>query len=175
MDGANSTVIYLEGSRQSSSLSVLNNSAVVVRGNRVSRPVQCVIFFRWFLSVESHSAVVFQGNDMQESLVVFYSIFSSYIYYNAWLQLSGNLCRESPSDTFAVLSPPVNLRDSTVSVSGNQFMSSKGMTRALRIPTGSSDLTNGEIVAACNTVGGEEEASLRWWATRFIWTALTVL
>ncbi|EKF27979.1 dispersed gene family protein 1 (DGF-1), putative, partial [Trypanosoma cruzi marinkellei] len=96
---------------------------------------------------------------MQESLVVFYSIFSSYIYYNSWLQLSGNLCRESPSDTFAVLSPPVNLRDSTVSVSGNQFMSSKGMTRALRIPTGSSDLTNGEIVAACNTVDGEEEAN----------------
>ncbi|RNC54773.1 dispersed gene family protein 1 (DGF-1), partial [Trypanosoma cruzi] len=39
MDGGNATVIYLEGSFQSSSLSVLNNSAVVIRGNVVSRSV----------------------------------------------------------------------------------------------------------------------------------------
>ncbi|RNC46742.1 dispersed gene family protein 1 (DGF-1), partial [Trypanosoma cruzi] len=156
MDGGNSTLIYLEGSSQSSSLSVLNNSAVVIRGNLVSSQVQYVIFFLWALSVESWSAVVFQGNEMQGSSVVFYSVFASYIYYNSWLQLSGNLCRESPSDAFAVLSLTVNLRDSTVSVFGNRFMSSYGMTKALRISTGSRDITNGAIVAACNTVNGEE-------------------
>ncbi|EKF29593.1 dispersed gene family protein 1 (DGF-1), putative [Trypanosoma cruzi marinkellei] len=45
MAGANSTLIHLEGSSQLSSLSVLNNSAVVVRGNVVSRSVQYFIFF----------------------------------------------------------------------------------------------------------------------------------
>ncbi|EAN82449.1 dispersed gene family protein 1 (DGF-1), putative, partial [Trypanosoma cruzi] len=156
MAGGDSTLIYLEGSRHSSSLIVLNNSAVVVRGNLVSRPVNYVIFVCWALRVESQSSVVFHGNNMQGSLVVFYSTFS-YIYYNSWLQLSGNLCRESPSDTFAVLSPAVNLRDSTVSVAGNQVMSSKGMTKTLWIFLGTSDLTNGEIVVACNTVNGKEE------------------
>ncbi|RNC36387.1 dispersed gene family protein 1 (DGF-1), partial [Trypanosoma cruzi] len=157
MDGGDSTLMHLEGSGKSLSLSVLNSSAVVIRGNLVSRSVQYAIFFLSSLIVESQSAVVFQGNEMQGSLVVFYSVFASYIYYNSWLQLSGNLCRVSPSDAFAVLSPTVNLRDSTVSLSDNQFMSSHGMTRALRIFLGTSDLTNGAIVAACNTVNGEEE------------------
>ncbi|EKF32148.1 dispersed gene family protein 1 (DGF-1), putative [Trypanosoma cruzi marinkellei] len=159
MDGGGSTLIYLEGSGQSSSLSVLNSSAVVVRGNRVSRSVHYVIFFRWSLRVESHSAVVFHGNDMEGSWAVFCSNFFSYIYYNSWLQLSGNLCRESPSGAFAFLSPTVDLRDSTVSVSGNQFMSSTGMTKALWIYSEPSDLTNAVIVAACNTVNGEDGAS----------------
>ncbi|RNC35726.1 dispersed gene family protein 1 (DGF-1), partial [Trypanosoma cruzi] len=158
MAGANSTLIHLEGTRQSLPLSVLNNSAVVIRGNAVSRPVKYFMNILSILRVESHSAVVFQGNDMQGSSAVFYSRYSSNIYYNSWLQLSGNLCRESPSDAFASLYPKVNLRDSTVSVSRNQFMSSTGMTKALWIPAVSSDLKKGEIVAACNTVNGEEEA-----------------
>ncbi|EKF28689.1 dispersed gene family protein 1 (DGF-1), putative [Trypanosoma cruzi marinkellei] len=45
MAGGNTTLIYLEGSSHSSSLSVLNNSAVVIRGNVVTSPVQCFIFF----------------------------------------------------------------------------------------------------------------------------------
>ncbi|PWU83831.1 dispersed gene family protein 1 (DGF-1) [Trypanosoma cruzi] len=156
MDGVNSTLIYLEGSGHSSLLSVLNNSAVVIRGNVVTRPVQYFMHIFSVLRVESLSAVVFQGNDMQGSSVVFFPRYSSYIYYNSWLQLSGNLCRESPSDAFAFFYSTVNLRDSTVSVSGNRFMSSHGMTRALRILAVSGDLTNGAIVAACNTVNGEE-------------------
>ncbi|EAN81865.1 dispersed gene family protein 1 (DGF-1), putative, partial [Trypanosoma cruzi] len=40
MDGSNGTLIHLEGFAQSSSLKVLNNSAVVIRGNVVSRPVK---------------------------------------------------------------------------------------------------------------------------------------
>ncbi|EKF29685.1 dispersed gene family protein 1 (DGF-1), putative, partial [Trypanosoma cruzi marinkellei] len=95
---------------------------------------------------------------MEGSWAVFCSNFFSYIYYNSWLQLSGNLCRESPSGAFAFLSPTVDLRDSTVSVSGNQFMSSTGMTKALWIYSEPSDLTNGAIVAACNTVNGEDGA-----------------
>ncbi|KAF5226826.1 hypothetical protein ECC02_000327 [Trypanosoma cruzi] len=158
MDGEEITLIYLEGSRYSSSLSVLNDSAVVIRGNLVTRPVNYVIFVCWALRVESQSSVVFHGNEMQGSLFVFYSTFS-YIYYNSWLQLSDNLCHESPLDTFAVLSPAVNLRDSTVSLSGNKVMSSRGMTKAPWIFLGTSDLTNGAIVAACNTVNGEEEAN----------------
>ncbi|EKF28824.1 dispersed gene family protein 1 (DGF-1), putative, partial [Trypanosoma cruzi marinkellei] len=78
------------------------------------------------------------------------------IYYNSWLQLSGNLCRESPLLAFAFLYPTVNLRNSTVSVSGNRFISSMGTPRVLWIYKGSSELTNGAIVAACNTVNGEE-------------------
>ncbi|KAF8276049.1 putative dispersed gene family protein 1 (DGF-1) [Trypanosoma cruzi] len=156
MDGVNSTLIYLEGSGHSSLLSVLNNSAVVIRGNVVTRPVQYFMHIFSVLRVESLSAVVFQGNDMQGSSVVFFPRYSSYIYYHSWLQLSGNLCRESPSDAFAFFYSTVNLRDSTVSVSGNRFMSSTGMTRALRILAVSGDLTNGAIVAACNTVNGEE-------------------
>ncbi|PWU85557.1 dispersed gene family protein 1 (DGF-1) [Trypanosoma cruzi] len=158
MTGGDGTLIYLEGSSESSSLSVLNNSAVVIRGNLVSRSVKHFILFFWASRVESLSAVVFQGNDMQGSLVVFYSAFSIHIYYNSWLQLSGNLCRESPSEAFAVFNPTVNLRDSTVAVSGNQFMSNNGVIKALWIFSGSTDLTNGAIVAACNTVNGEGEA-----------------
>ncbi|EKF26590.1 dispersed gene family protein 1 (DGF-1), putative, partial [Trypanosoma cruzi marinkellei] len=131
MDGANSTLIYLEGFRNSFSLEVLNNSAVVIQGNVVSRPVKCFMLLLWASHVESQSAVVFQGNDMQGSLAVFYSSYSSNIYYNSWLQLSGNLCRVSPSKAFAFFNPTMNLRDSTVSVSGNQFISSKGMAKAL--------------------------------------------
>ncbi|RNC42473.1 dispersed gene family protein 1 (DGF-1), partial [Trypanosoma cruzi] len=156
MAGGDSTLIYLEGSSQSSSLSVLNNSAVVIRDNVVSSQVQYVIFLRWALIVESLSAVVFQGNDMQGSLAVFYSKFLSYIYYNSWLQLSGNLCRESPSKAFAYIHCTVNLRDSTVSVSGNQLMPSARTPTVLWIPTIPRELTNGAIVAACNTVNGEE-------------------
>ncbi|ESS61362.1 hypothetical protein TCDM_11051 [Trypanosoma cruzi Dm28c] len=156
MDGSDSTLIHLEGPSQSLSLSVRNNSAVVIRGNLVSRPVSYFILFFGALRVESESAVVFQGNDMQGSSAVFYSGFSSCIYYNSWLQLSGNLCRESPLKAFAVLIPMVNLRDSTVSVSGNRFMSSTGTPTVLRISAVSSVLTNGAIVAACNTVNGEE-------------------
>ncbi|RNC42413.1 dispersed gene family protein 1 (DGF-1), partial [Trypanosoma cruzi] len=40
MDGGDGAPIHLEGSRQSSSLKVQNNSAVVIRGNVVSRPVR---------------------------------------------------------------------------------------------------------------------------------------
>ncbi|RNC40834.1 dispersed gene family protein 1 (DGF-1), partial [Trypanosoma cruzi] len=156
MEGGDGTLIHLEGSGQSLSLSVLNNSAVAIRGNFVSRPVRHFIFSFWALGVESQSSVVFQDNDMQGSSVVFYSDFASYIYYNSWLQLSGNLCRVSPLHAFALLNPTVNLRDSTVSVSGNRFMSSTGTPTALRIFTGSSDLTNGAILFACNTMNGEE-------------------
>ncbi|PWU85699.1 dispersed gene family protein 1 (DGF-1) [Trypanosoma cruzi] len=156
MDGGDGTLINLEGSAQSSSLSVLNNSAVVIRGNVVSRPVKYFLLPILALRVESRSAVVFQGNNMQGSSVAFFPSYRSYIYYNSWLQLSGNLCRESPLDAFAVLSPMVNLRDSTVSVSGNRFMSSTVTPTLLQIPKRSRDLTNGVIVAACNTVNGEE-------------------
>ncbi|EAN84894.1 dispersed gene family protein 1 (DGF-1), putative, partial [Trypanosoma cruzi] len=158
MAGGDGTLIYLKGSRYSSSLKVLNNSAVVIRGNAVTRPVKCFVLLIRTLDVESLSAVVFQGNEMQRSSVVFYSSDSSNIYYNSWLQLSGNLCRESSSDAFAFLYPKVNLRDSTVSVSRNQFMSSTVSPTMLLIPQSSRDLTNGAIVAACNTVNGEEEA-----------------
>ncbi|RNC49527.1 dispersed gene family protein 1 (DGF-1) [Trypanosoma cruzi] len=158
MAGGDGTLIYLEGSSQSSSLSVLNNSAVVIRGNVVTMPVKYVILFLWELRAESRSAVVFQGNEMQGSSVVFFPSYSPKIYYNSWLQLSGNLCRESPSEAFAFFNPTVNLRDSTVSVSGNQFISSTFTPTALWIFTGSSDLTNGAIVAACNSVDDEEEA-----------------
>ncbi|RNC56593.1 dispersed gene family protein 1 (DGF-1) [Trypanosoma cruzi] len=161
MAGGDSTLIYLEGSGKSSSLKVLNNSAVVIRGNVVTRPVRYFLLLILTLRVESQSLVVFQGDDMQGSSVVFYSTFAANIYYNSWLQLSGNLCRESPSDAFAFLCPKVNLRDSTVSVSGNQFMSSTVSPTALRVSTGSRDLTNGAIVAACNTVNGEEGGELR--------------
>ncbi|EKG06938.1 dispersed gene family protein 1 (DGF-1), putative, partial [Trypanosoma cruzi] len=156
MDGGNSTLIHLEGSGQSLSLSVLNDSAVVIRGNVVTRPVKHFMLFLRALRVESQSAVVFQGNEMQGSLSVFYSRYSSDIYYNSWLQLSGNLCRESPLHAFASLYPNVNLRDSTVSVSGNRFISSTGTLKVLLIRTGPRDLKNGAIVAACNTVNGEE-------------------
>ncbi|RNC36669.1 dispersed gene family protein 1 (DGF-1), partial [Trypanosoma cruzi] len=157
MYGGNGTLIYFEGTRQSLSLSVLNNSAVVIRGNVVTSSVKRFMLLPWASHVESHSAVVFQGNDMQGSSVVFISGYTSNIYYNSWLHLSDNLCRVSPSVVFAVLSPRVNLRDSTVSVSGNRFMSSTGTPRVLWIFSGSDDLTNGAIVAACNTVNGEEE------------------
>ncbi|KAF5218585.1 hypothetical protein ECC02_008504 [Trypanosoma cruzi] len=156
MDGGNATVIYLEGSFQSSSLSVRNNSAVVIRGNVVSRPVSYFMLFLRALRVESESAVVFQGNDMQGSWAVFFTNYYTCVHYDSWLQLSGNLCRESPSEAFAVLRPTVNLRDSTVSVSGNQFMSSTGTPTVLWIYSGSRDLTNGAVVAACNTVNGGE-------------------
>ncbi|EAN95484.1 dispersed gene family protein 1 (DGF-1), putative [Trypanosoma cruzi] len=156
MAGGDSTLIHLEGSRRSSSLKVLNNSAVVIRGNIVSRPVKYFLLLILALRVESHSAFVFQGNDMQGSSVAFFPGFSSYIYYNSWLQVSGNLCRESPSEAFAFFYSTVNLRDSTVSVSGNQFISRTGTPTVLWIPKGSRDITNGAIVAACNTVNGEE-------------------
>ncbi|PWV08769.1 dispersed gene family protein 1 (DGF-1) [Trypanosoma cruzi] len=159
MDGGDSNLICLEGSRHSSSLSVLNNSAVVIRGNLVTRPVRYFLLLTLALRVESRSAVVFQGNDMQGSSVVFYPSYSSRIYYNSWLQLSGNLCRESPSEAFVFLYPTVNLRDSTVSVSGNRFMSSRVTPTVLRISTGSRDNTNGAIVAACNTGSGGEGAT----------------
>ncbi|KAF8292033.1 putative dispersed gene family protein 1 (DGF-1) [Trypanosoma cruzi] len=156
MAGGDSTLINLEGSSQSSSLKVLNNSAVVIRGNVVTRPVSYFLLVILALRVESRSAVVFQGNEIGRSSAVFFPSYSSYIYYNSWLQLSGNLCRVSSSDVFAFLNPTVHLRDSTVSVSGNRFMSSRGTPTALRISKGSSDLTNGAIVAACNSVNGEE-------------------
>ncbi|EKG05895.1 dispersed gene family protein 1 (DGF-1), putative, partial [Trypanosoma cruzi] len=101
--------------------------------------------------------VLFQDNEMQGSLAVFYLAFSTHIYYHSWLQLSGNLCRMSPSDAFTLFDSKVNLRDSTVSVSRNRFMSSTFTPTVIRIPTGSNYLTNGAIVAACNTVNGEEE------------------
>ncbi|EKF29319.1 dispersed gene family protein 1 (DGF-1), putative, partial [Trypanosoma cruzi marinkellei] len=157
MDGGGATPIYLGGSSQSSSLDVLNNSAVVIRGNVVTRPVKYLMLFYWALRVESWSAVVFQGNDMHGSSNVFRSSYLTYVYYNSWLQLSGNLCRESPSDAFAYVYPRVNLRNSTVSVSDNQFLSSTGTPKVLWIFFGSSDLTNGAIVAACNTANDGEE------------------
>ncbi|EKF29175.1 dispersed gene family protein 1 (DGF-1), putative, partial [Trypanosoma cruzi marinkellei] len=154
--GVNDTLIYLGGFRQSLSLKVVNNSAVVVRGNVVTRPVKYFMLFLRVSRVESLSAVVFQGNDIQEVSVVFTSSYSSNIYYNSWLQLSDNLFRVSPSDVFPFFYPTANLRKSTVSVSGNRFMSSTGTPTVLLIPAGSSDLTNGAIVAACNTVNGGE-------------------
>ncbi|RNC33874.1 dispersed gene family protein 1 (DGF-1), partial [Trypanosoma cruzi] len=159
MAGGDSTLINIEGSSQSSSLSVLNNSAVVIRGNLVTRPVSYFLLLTLTLRVESRSAVVFQGNDMQGSSVVFFLSEFSYIYYNSWLQVSGNLCHMSPSEALTVFDPTVNLRDSTVSVSGNRLMSSTDKPTALRISTGSRDLTNGAIVAACNTMNGEGEAN----------------
>ncbi|KAF8283615.1 putative dispersed gene family protein 1 (DGF-1) [Trypanosoma cruzi] len=158
MAGGDSTLIHLEGSRRSSSLSVLNDSAVVIRGNAVLGGLKYFILFLWASRVESQSAVVFQANEVWGGLVVFLLGSSFQIYYNSWLQLSGNLCRESPSEAFAYISPTVSLRDSMVSVSGNQFMSSTVTPTMLLIPKRSSDLTNGTVVAACNTVNGEEEA-----------------
>ncbi|RNC36364.1 dispersed gene family protein 1 (DGF-1), partial [Trypanosoma cruzi] len=157
MYGGDSTLIHLEGSRQSLSLSVLNNSAVVIRGNAVLGGLKHFMLFFWASRVESQSAVVIRGNDIQGGSAVFISRSIFQIYYNSWLQLSGNLCRVSPSNAFAVLIPMVNLRDSTVSVSGNQFISSTVTPKVLRISTGPRDITNGAIVAACNTVNGEEK------------------
>ncbi|RNE99769.1 dispersed gene family protein 1 (DGF-1), partial [Trypanosoma cruzi] len=159
MAGGNGTLIHLEGSRNYPSLSVLNNSAVVIRGNAVLGGPKHFILFFWASRVESLSAVVFQGNEMQGSSVVLFSRSSFQIYYNSWLQLSGNLCRESPSEAFAYIYPRLDLRDSTVSVSRNQFMSSTGTPTMLQILKRPRDLTNGAIVAACNTVNGEEEAN----------------
>ncbi|EKF27563.1 dispersed gene family protein 1 (DGF-1), putative [Trypanosoma cruzi marinkellei] len=156
MAGANSTLIFLGGSSHSFSLSVLNNSAVVVRGNVVVGGLKYFMLIPWASRVESQSSVVFQGNEMQGRLVVLYSGSTSQIYYNSWLQLSGNLCRVPPVVALAYLHPRVNLRDSTVSVSGNQFMSGTVMPTALWIFSGPKELTNGAIVAACNTVNGEE-------------------
>ncbi|RNC35180.1 dispersed gene family protein 1 (DGF-1), partial [Trypanosoma cruzi] len=158
MAGGNSTLIYLEGSSQSLSLSVLNDSAVVIRGNVVVGGLKYFMLLLWSSRVESLSAVVFQGNEMRGSLAVFYSRSSFPIYYNSWLQLSDNLCLESPSEAFAYIHYTVNLRDSMVSVSGNRFMSSTVTPTVLRIFTGPRDITNGAIVAACNTVNGEEGA-----------------
>ncbi|EKF26584.1 dispersed gene family protein 1 (DGF-1), putative, partial [Trypanosoma cruzi marinkellei] len=152
----NGTLIHLEGSSHSFSLCVLNDSAVVIRGNVVFGGLKHFMIFVWALRVESLSAVVFQGNDMQGSLYVFLSRSSLQIYYNSWLQLSGNLCRVPPVVAFAVLKPAVHLRDSAVSVSGNQFISSKVSPKVLWIFTRSRELTNGAILAACNTVNGEE-------------------
>ncbi|EKG02163.1 dispersed gene family protein 1 (DGF-1), putative [Trypanosoma cruzi] len=70
MAGGNATLIHLEGPSQSSSLGVLNNSAVVIRGNFVARPVRHFLLLILALHVESRSAVVFQGNEMQRSSVV---------------------------------------------------------------------------------------------------------
>ncbi|RNC35943.1 dispersed gene family protein 1 (DGF-1), partial [Trypanosoma cruzi] len=156
MAGGNGTLIHLEGPRYSSSLSVLNNSAVVIRGNVVLGGLKHFMLFLWALRVGSLSAVVFQGNDIQGSSVVFISRSIFQIYYNSWLQVSGNLCRESPSEAFAVFNLKLNLRGSTVSVSGNRFMSSAGTPTVLWIPAAPRELTNGAIVAACNTVNGEE-------------------
>ncbi|RNE95439.1 dispersed gene family protein 1 (DGF-1), partial [Trypanosoma cruzi] len=156
MAGANSTLIHLGGSSQSLPLRVLNNSAVVIRGNLATRPVRYFMNILSVLRVESFSAVVFQGNDIKQSPVVFYPSYPSYIYYNSWLQLSGNVCHMSPSEALTVFDPTVNLRDSTVSVSGNRFMSSTVTPIILQVPTASRDLKNGTIVAACNTVNGEE-------------------
>ncbi|EAN83774.1 dispersed gene family protein 1 (DGF-1), putative, partial [Trypanosoma cruzi] len=93
---------------------------------------------------------------IQGSSVVFISRSIFQICYNSWLQVSGNLCRESPSEAFAVFNLKLNLRGSTVSVSGNRFMSSAGTPTVLWIPAAPRELTNGAIVAACNTVNGEE-------------------
>ncbi|EKF28335.1 dispersed gene family protein 1 (DGF-1), putative, partial [Trypanosoma cruzi marinkellei] len=158
MDGVNATLIYLGGSSQSSSLSVLNNSAVVIRGNVVTRPVQYFMHILSVSRVEFLSAVVFQGNKMQGSMAVFFSRSSFHIYYDSWLQLSGNLCRESPLYAFGFFYREVNLRDSTVSVSGNQFISIRVTPTALWIPSVPRDFINGAIVAACNSVSGSEEA-----------------
>ncbi|EKF38959.1 dispersed gene family protein 1 (DGF-1), putative, partial [Trypanosoma cruzi marinkellei] len=156
MDGGDGTLIHLEGSRQSFSLKVVNDSAVVIRGNVVTRPVQYFLLLILALRVESQSAVVFQGNEMRGSRFVFVPSHCSYIYYNSWLQLSGNLCHVSPSGAFAYFYPTLNLRHSTVSVSGNKLMSSTGTPKTLWISSGPQELTNGAIVAACNTVNGEE-------------------
>ncbi|RNC36476.1 dispersed gene family protein 1 (DGF-1), partial [Trypanosoma cruzi] len=72
MGGGDSTLINIEGSGQFSSLKVLNNSAVVIRGNVVARPVKYFLLVILALRVESRSAVVFQGNDMQRSSAVFF-------------------------------------------------------------------------------------------------------
>ncbi|EKF27598.1 dispersed gene family protein 1 (DGF-1), putative, partial [Trypanosoma cruzi marinkellei] len=159
MDGVDATLIYLGGSSQSLSLSVLNNSAVVIRGNVVTRPVQYFMHILSVSRVESLSAVVFQGNKMQGGLYVFLSRSSFHIYYDSWLQLSGNLCRESPLYAFGFFYREVNLRDSTVSVSGNQFISIRVTPTALWIPSVPRDFINGAIVAACNSVSGSEEAN----------------
>ncbi|EKF30979.1 dispersed gene family protein 1 (DGF-1), putative, partial [Trypanosoma cruzi marinkellei] len=115
MAGGGSTLLNLEGSGQSSSLKVLNNSAMVIRGNLATRPVKYFISFSQASRVESQSAFVFQSNDIQRSWLPFYSSHPPNIYYNSWLQLSGNLCRDSPLLAFAFLYPTVNLRNSTVS------------------------------------------------------------
>ncbi|EKF99650.1 dispersed gene family protein 1 (DGF-1), putative, partial [Trypanosoma cruzi] len=91
MAGGDSTLIYLEGSRRSSSLSVLNDSAVVIRGNLVTRSVQYFMHILSALIVESQSLFCFR-DEMQGSLAVFYSTFAANIYYHSWLQLSGNFC-----------------------------------------------------------------------------------
>ncbi|RNC38813.1 dispersed gene family protein 1 (DGF-1), partial [Trypanosoma cruzi] len=72
MGGGDSTLINIEGSGQFSSLKVLNNSAVVIRGNVVTRPVKYFLLVILALRVESRSAVVFQGNDMQRSSADFF-------------------------------------------------------------------------------------------------------
>ncbi|RNC55052.1 dispersed gene family protein 1 (DGF-1), partial [Trypanosoma cruzi] len=48
----NGTLIHLEGSSESTSLSVLNNSAVVIRSNVVTRPVKYFMLFFRALRVE---------------------------------------------------------------------------------------------------------------------------
>ncbi|EKF26410.1 dispersed gene family protein 1 (DGF-1), putative, partial [Trypanosoma cruzi marinkellei] len=49
MAGVNATLIYFEGSRNSPSLSVVNNSAVVIRGNAVLGGLKHFMLFLWAL------------------------------------------------------------------------------------------------------------------------------
>ncbi|ESL09276.1 hypothetical protein TRSC58_03007 [Trypanosoma rangeli SC58] len=154
-----SVIIHLGGSQSSPSLEAMNNSAVVVQGNVVSKPVAYIIFFEQAVRVESLSAVVFQGNLMQGSAAALYASSSFYVYYDSWVQVSGNLCRGSPGRAFVLVGRSLSLRTSAVSVSGNQFTSDSKTLTALRIRRGSSDLTNGVVMAACNAVSSGGEAS----------------
>ncbi|RNF19838.1 dispersed gene family protein 1 (DGF-1) [Trypanosoma conorhini] len=131
--GANSVVVRLGGSWASASLEVLNNSAVVVQGNVVSKPLLYFMLFPWSLRVESRSAVVFGGNLMQGATAVFAVASNAYVYYDSWVQVSGNLCRGSPGLAFAFLGGALSLRNSALSVSRNEFRSDTNTPTALRI------------------------------------------
>ncbi|RNE97253.1 dispersed gene family protein 1 (DGF-1), partial [Trypanosoma rangeli] len=159
VEGRKSVIIQRGGSELYPSLEVMNNSAVVVQGNVVSKPVAYIIYLERALRVESLSVVVFQGNIMQGSATALYAASSFYVYYDSWVQVSRNLCRGSPEHAFVFVKQLLSLRRSVLSVSGNQFTSDNETLTVLRIDGGSSDLPHGAVVAACNTVSGGGEAS----------------
>ncbi|RNC51253.1 dispersed gene family protein 1 (DGF-1), partial [Trypanosoma cruzi] len=72
MDGGDSTLICLEGSGQSFSLSVLNNSAVVIRGNLVLRPVRNFMYFFWHYVWSPGQRLCFKATTCRETGLCFF-------------------------------------------------------------------------------------------------------
>ncbi|KAH9593514.1 Dispersed gene family protein 1 [Trypanosoma melophagium] len=160
LNNADGTAFYLQGKSTSYSLRVLDNSAVVIQSNTVTKTLLHFAMFTWKMHVESRSAVVLRNNDVMVGSSLLHVEQGTTVHGDSWLQLERNLARGDLTSGLAYISSKVSLAESTVAVGSNLVVSTTGKPSILGgLMSSQPDVVQSTMLLHCNKVNDDDVAS----------------